>query len=89
MRYTEGDVGLAVSLSDDGLNYLKTAGLPYLYDKIADIKVGGFSMTKGWLELDVNNVDFKLPQPPVSLEQNWDAKFDSQTNSVGLKIEKD
>jgi len=87
VRFTEGDVGLAVSLSQDGLNYLKTAGLPYLYSKISDIKVGNFSMTKGWLDLDLVNIDVKLPQPDVALENNWVATYDTKTNSVGLKID--
>lgn len=57
VRFSGGDSGIAISLSADGLNFLKQQGLPYLYSAIADIQVPDQSFTKGWLELNIKNIN--------------------------------
>ena len=38
LRDSQGS-GLAFTLSNNGLNYLKTYGLPYIYNSISDIQI--------------------------------------------------
>ena len=82
--HTGGDVGIALSLSDSGLEFLKVAGLPWLYDKISDITISDQEFKESILTVDISNINIHLPVPEGGLLNNWHTAMNSSNNAVSL-----
>jgi len=63
VKNTQGGTGIAATISQDGVNYLKTQYLPWIYDKVANIQISDQSISEGFFHLELLNTNVTLTEP--------------------------
>ena len=84
MRYSDGQAGIAVTVSDLAIDYLKVIYLPYLYDKIQNFDLPENHFSFGPIDGTISPV-FYIPEPSQLFIENWSTQFDSQSNSLKIQ----
>jgi len=67
VKFTPEDTGVALGISHNALNYLKQQGVPYIYNKIADLKVSDQSFSDYGVKFDLTNIKVSVPKPENDL----------------------
>ena len=77
------NAGVAVSISNPAVNYLKQLYIPYLYSKIADFKLPNMSFDE-FVAVNLTNIEVKVPEPENGLINNWVPTMHTSTNSLSI-----
>jgi hypothetical protein len=79
---------LALSITNNAINYLKQQFLPYIYGKIENIHIDDKSFSEYGLHLNASNINVEIPKPDNDVINHWVPSMISATNSVKVQNKK-
>ena len=83
MRYSEGNEGIAISISNYAVDYLKVQYLPYLYSKVEKFDLPEFKFKHGLMS-GTFKTTVTIPEPEQVFINNWETQFVSSDNSLRI-----
>jgi hypothetical protein len=71
VKYSDGTEGIALSVSDYAVDYLKVLYLPHIYDKVNEFDLPEFDFKHGLITGTVTSTHVTIPEPEQYFIKNW------------------
>lgn len=84
IKFNTADEGIAISLSEYAVDYLKVLYLPHLYEKVHEFDLPEFDFKHGLITGTVTSTHVTIPEPGQYFIKNWVTQFVSEDNSLRI-----
>ena len=84
VKYNNENEGIAISLSEYAVDYLKVLYLPHLYEKVHEFDLPEFDFKHGLITGTITSTHVTIPEPEQYFIKNWETSFVSEDNSLRI-----
>ena len=84
VKYNDASEGIALSVSEYAVDYLKVLYLPHLYEKVHEFDIAEFDFKHGLISGSVTNTHVTIPEPEQYFIKNWETSFVSEDNALRI-----
>ena len=71
VKYSDGTEGIALSVSNYAVDYLKVLYLPHIYEKVNEFDLPEFDFKHGLITGTVTSTHVTIPEPEQYFIKNW------------------